>query len=101
MNTQNITEELHQVLSALRAEGKEPSVALVKARMSVAVPMPAIISTIKSWKASNRVPKVEIAAQQPVNDSDAKILQLEQQILDLLQRVTSLEQQLKANKEEK
>ncbi len=91
MLTKNVTEELEAVLQALHDEGKTPSIALVKARLSTPVPMPALISTIKSWKSVKRVPKVEIAANAQPAD---KIAQLEQQIAALTERVSLLEAQL-------
>ncbi|OEF23934.1 hypothetical protein [Vibrio rumoiensis] len=92
MQTQNVTEELHRVLSGISAEGKEPTVALVKSRLSIPVPMPAIIMTLKSWKSSNKVPKVEVAAQQASLPSEERIAQLEQQVKDLTERLIRLEQ---------
>lgn len=91
MQTQNVTEELHKVLSAITAEGKEPSVALVKSRLSMSVPMPAIIKTIKSWKTSNKVPKVEIAAPNQSFSNEERIAQLEQQVKNLTERLLRLE----------
>ncbi|HBV74930.1 MULTISPECIES: hypothetical protein [Vibrio] len=91
MQTQNVTEELHNVLSAITAEGKEPSVALVKSRLSMSVPMPAIIKTIKSWKSSNKVPKVEIASPGQSFSSEERIVQLEQQVKNLTERLIRLE----------
>ena len=92
MLTKDVSEELKSVLEGLQAQGKEPTVALVKARMSTSVPMPALIATIKSWKSANRVPKVEVAAQQePEVD---RIGQLEKQILELTARVATLEAKL-------
>ncbi|PMH41111.1 hypothetical protein BCU68_05365 [Vibrio sp. 10N.286.49.B3] len=92
MLTKDISDELEQVLKSLQAQGKEPTLALVKARLSTPVPMPALISTIKSWKALNRVPKVEIAVSS--TDNDDKLKQLEQQIAALTSRVIALESQL-------
>ncbi|MGF1695058.1 hypothetical protein L4C54_05210 [Vibrio lamellibrachiae] len=92
MLTQNVTDELTKVLSSLTQEGKEPTVALVKARLSTSVPMPALITAIKSWKASNRVPKVEVATA-ATSELD-KITNLEQQVSQLLKRVESLEAKL-------
>ncbi|MEZ9907662.1 hypothetical protein AB4371_04100 [Vibrio sp. 10N.261.51.A3] len=92
MLTKDVSEELKSVLEGLQAQGKEPTVALVKARMSTSVPMPALITTIKSWKSANRVPKVEVAAQaEPALD---RVSQLEKQILELTARVAMLEAKL-------
>jgi hypothetical protein len=93
MLTQDVSQELKGVLEQLHAEGKEPTVALVKARLSTSVPMPALITTLKSWKTSNRVPKVEVAAKQEVADID-RIEQLEKQVIDLTARLVALEEKL-------
>ncbi|MEL7291759.1 MAG: hypothetical protein AAGJ67_07540 [Pseudomonadota bacterium] len=93
MLTQDVSQELKDVLEQLHSEGKEPTVALVKARLSTPVPMPALITTIKSWKSSNRVPKVEVAVKKEVADSD-RIAQLEKQIADLTARLNALEEKL-------
>ncbi|ARP38995.1 hypothetical protein [Vibrio syngnathi] len=92
MLTKDVSEELKSVLEGLQAQGKEPTVALVKARMSTSVPMPALIMTIKSWKSANRVPKVEVATQEePTLD---RVSLLEKQILELTTRVATLEAKL-------
>ncbi|MGR5555213.1 hypothetical protein ACQKQC_02815 [Vibrio fortis] len=96
MLTKNVSDELKSVLEGLQAQGKEPTVALVKARMSTPVPMPALITTIKSWKSANRVPKVEVAA--PQDNATDKLAQLEQQVIALTERVTQLEAKLAEKK---
>ncbi|EGA63826.1 hypothetical protein [Vibrio brasiliensis] len=95
MLTQDVSQELKDVLEQLHSEGKEPTVALVKARLSTPVPMPALITTLKSWKSANRVPKVEVAAKQPDNDVD-RIAQLEAQVAALTERLMVLEKKLGA-----
>jgi len=92
MLTQDVSQELKDVLEQLHQEGKEPTVALVKARLSTPIPMPALITALKSWKSANRVPKVEIAAQQQ-SDQD-RISELEKQVAELQQRLTALERKL-------
>ncbi|EEX91648.1 hypothetical protein VIOR3934_10550 [Vibrio orientalis CIP 102891 = ATCC 33934] len=93
MLTQDVSQELKDVLEQLHAEGKEPTVALVKARLSTPVPMPALITTLKSWKSSNRVPKIEVAAKKQDVDSD-RIEQLEKQVQDLTARLIAIEKKL-------
>lgn len=95
MLTQDVSQELKDVLEQLHSEGKEPTVALVKARLSTPVPMPALIATLKSWKSANRVPKVEVAAKQPDNEVD-RIAQLEAQVAALTERLMVLEKKLGA-----
>ncbi|KHT46281.1 hypothetical protein [Vibrio sinaloensis] len=89
MLTQNVSQELKDVLEQLHQEGKEPTVALVKARLTTSVPMPALITTLKSWKSSKRVPKVEVAAT-PKTEQD-RISELEQQVAELTKRIAQLE----------
>ncbi|ELS0751491.1 hypothetical protein QQ213_001242 [Vibrio vulnificus] len=93
MLTQDVTKELEAVLEQLQQQGKEPSVALVKARLKTSVPMPAIIAAIKSWKSAQRVPKIEVASQ--TNQDSERIAQLEATVLKLASRIDALEAQLK------
>jgi uncharacterized protein YlxW (UPF0749 family) len=90
MLTQDVTEELTQIMNGLHQQGKEPTVALVKARLSNPVPMPALITAIKSWKNSQKVPKVEIARQESTEQE--RIHQLEQQVQALTARIQALEE---------
>ncbi|HFQ5226069.1 TPA: hypothetical protein ACGVAQ_002015 [Vibrio vulnificus] len=93
MLTQDVTKELEAVLEQLQQQGKEPSVALVKARLKTSVPMPAIIAAIKSWKSAQRVPKIEVASQ--TNQDAERIAQLEATVLKQAARIDALEAQLK------
>ncbi|EIN9354675.1 hypothetical protein WM008_02150 [Vibrio vulnificus] len=93
MLTQDVTKELEAVLEQLQQQGKEPSVALVKARLKTSVPMPAIIAAIKSWKSAQRVPKIEVASQ--TNQDAERITRLEATVLKLAARIDALEAQLK------
>ncbi|ENO1829757.1 TPA: hypothetical protein RQJ89_001116 [Vibrio vulnificus] len=93
MLTQDVTKELEAVLEQLQQQGKEPSVALVKARLKTSIPMPAIIAAIKSWKSAQRVPKIEVASQ--TNQDAERIAQLEATVLKLADRIDALEAQLK------
>ncbi|MDE1309001.1 hypothetical protein L9W73_06775 [Vibrio aestuarianus] len=95
MLTKDVSQELETVFTSLHQQGKEPTVALVKARLTTSIPMPAIIAAIKSWKNAQRIPKIEVATKQ--NDSD-RVAKLESQVAELLARVTTLEAQL-ADKE--
>ncbi|HDY7750346.1 TPA: hypothetical protein RQL25_002826 [Vibrio vulnificus] len=94
MLTQDVTKELEAVLEQLQQQGKEPSVALVKARLKTSIPMPAIIAAIKSWKSAQRVPKIEVASQ--THQDAERIAQLEATVLKLAARIDALEAQLKA-----
>ncbi|CAH1545171.1 MULTISPECIES: hypothetical protein [Vibrio] len=92
MLTQDVTKELEAVMEQLQQQGKEPTVALVKARMKTPVPMPALIATIKSWKSANRIPKVEVAVQTPKEED--RITVLENTVAKLVARVEELEAKL-------
>jgi uncharacterized protein YlxW (UPF0749 family) len=91
MLTKDISQELQSILEQLQQQGKEPSVALVKSRLSIPVPIPAIITTIKMWKSNRQVPKVEVAASTVAMD---KVVQLEQQVALLTERINALEAKL-------
>ncbi len=93
MLTKDVSLELEQAIASLIAEGKEPTVALVKARLKSSVPIPALISTIKSWKSTSRVPKIEVATSQ--TKEVERIAELEQQVADLQLRLNALEAKLK------
>lgn len=92
MLTKDVTQELESILTLLQQQGKEPSVALVKSRLSTSVPMPALITTIKSWKNAHRVPKVEVSVS--TENSANKVAELETQLAALSARVAALEAQL-------
>ncbi len=92
MLTQDVTRELETVMEQLQQEGKEPSIALVKARMKTPVPMPALITVIKSWKSANRIPKVEVKA--PLAKEEDRLTALESTIAKLTARIETLEAQL-------
>jgi len=90
MQTKDVSAELEQAILLLEQQGKQPSVALVKAKLSSNVPMPAIIAAIKNWKSSKPLPKVEIAAE--THSAEERIAQLEQQVAQLTARIKALEE---------
>ena len=92
MLTKDVSAEIEAVLSALDAEGKEPSVGLVKARLKSKVPMQALIAVIKSWRSSQHVPKVEVAADTQEPSLEQRVKQLELQVAELTRKLTALEQ---------
>ncbi|MFW1209962.1 hypothetical protein ACEV7S_14405 [Vibrio parahaemolyticus] len=92
MLTQDVTKELEAVMEQLQREGKEPTVALVKARMNTPVPMPALITVIKSWKSANHVPKVEVTA--PLSKEEDRLTVLEKTVAKLTARIEELEAKL-------
>ncbi|WP_120513920.1 hypothetical protein [Photobacterium salinisoli] len=88
-----ITDALERAISTLIAEGKEPSVALVKARLSEPLPMPVIIQALKSWKQHAKVPEIKTRDAAQLSDSE-RIAALEQQVASLTARLSALEQTL-------
>ncbi|OAN14014.1 hypothetical protein A3K86_12440 [Photobacterium jeanii] len=88
----DISQDLEQAISSLVAEGKEPSVALIKARLASPLPMPVIIKALQSWKKNAKVPKIEKTT--PTLTSEQRIEQLEQQVAALTARINQLEQQI-------
>ncbi|OTW24046.1 hypothetical protein BA744_16720 [Vibrio parahaemolyticus] len=80
------------MMEQLQREGKEPTVALVKARMKTPVPMPALITVIKSWKSANHVPKVEVTA--PLSKEEDRLTVLEKTVAKLTARIEELEAKL-------
>ncbi len=92
MLTQDVTKELEAVMEQLQQEGKEPSIALVKARLKTPVPMPALITVIKSWKSANRVPKVEVKS--TVAREEDRLTALENTVAKLMTRLEELEAKL-------
>lgn len=100
MLTKDVSQELEEILNSLQQQGKEPSVALVKARLKTPVPMPAIIATIKSWKSTQRIPKVEVATTNTAPSLEQRIEQLEQTILQLTALLKRSKAQTKEGKHE-
>ncbi|PSW01682.1 hypothetical protein [Photobacterium lipolyticum] len=85
----DITQALEQVITSLIAEGKEPSVALIKARLADPLPMPVIIRALQAWKKNAKVPNIQKT--EPTLNTEARIKQLEQQVAELTIRLARLE----------
>ncbi len=92
MLTKDVTAELQTILDHLHAEGKEPSIALVKAHLSSKVPIPALIAAIKQWKAARKLPKVEVAQQ--AQSETQQVAELTKQVDILTKRLNELEARL-------
>ena len=81
--------EINQICHQLAEEGKEPSVALIKARLSQKAPLPTIISGLQQWKNNpNHVVK-ETPTQQVSREKG-----LEQRVADLEKTVETLKAQI-------
>lgn len=84
-----ITQALEQAINSLVAEGKEPSVALIKSRLADPLPMPLIIKALQAWKKNAKVPKIEKT--EPTISMEERVKQLEQQVATLTARIEQLE----------
>lgn len=84
-----ITQDLEQAINSLVAEGKEPSVALIKSRLATPLPMPLIIKALQAWKKNAKIPKIEKT--EPALSQEERIRQLEQQVAELTSRIEQLE----------
>lgn len=85
--------EIISICQQLHAEGKTPSVALIKARMSGPKILPNIIAGLKAWQASpNQKVTVEIetAAQTEELDLEQRVTQLEQMVEQLKKQIAQL-----------
>lgn len=89
MITKDVSAEIEKALQQLTDSGKQPTVALVKSRLTSNVPMPAIIAAIKSWKGNKSIPKIEVKEAEV--SADDKIAQLEEKIATLTKRIEILE----------
>ena len=84
-----ITQEIEQAIASLVAENKQPSIALIKARLTTSLPIPVIIKALQAWQKNAKVPHIE--KQQRALTADQRIEQLEQQVLALSTRLARLE----------
>lgn len=86
---QNISQIIEQAIHSLLQENKEPSVALIKNKLSEPVPMPLIIKALQAWKQTGRLPKI-VKEEKPI-DLELRITELENQIKILNKRLLLLE----------
>jgi len=75
------TTQLSHIIDSLISEGKVPSVALVKARLTENIPIPVIIKAIQVWQRTGKVPSVSV---------QKKASSLEQRVMDLEKEVAQL-----------
>lgn len=95
MDSRDVTAELAKIITELEQENKTPSVALIKARLSQPVPMPALIATVKRWKQKKSVPKVEVSSHSDP-DLSLRVTELENEVTRLREKLLFLERQIKA-----
>lgn len=96
-------EQILVIANQLANAGKTPSVALIKAKLAHAIPLPEIISTLKSWQHD---PEFTVLSKTTINKETAKVEQrLSQPDLNQIQEliaeaVKPLQQQIKALQDE-
>ena len=91
-----IYEQITQIANQLANEGKKPTVALVKAKLTTPTPMPTIISTLKNWQHDPKAVTQEAHTEETVTTTEntSEIAQL------LAELITPLKQEISALKEE-
>lgn len=89
MNTENII----AICQQLKAQGKEPSVALIKARLTTPTALPVIISGLKQWRTQ---PDIKVNNPEPMtNQADSAEQSLTERVEVLEQQVSALTQMIK------
>jgi len=85
--------EIISICQQLSKEGKEPSVALIKARLSRPAPMPFVIAGLKQWRAN---PDMKVEQQDEGKEpKSAQNQSLEQRVSALELEVKELKQLIK------
>ena len=69
LNKMTINDEIIAIANQLANSGKKPSVALIKTRLTNSVPLPTIISTLKTW---HHEPDNTIETNQTVNEAETR-----------------------------
>ncbi|SET56882.1 hypothetical protein [Thalassotalea agarivorans] len=94
--------DIHQIANKLKNEGKQPTTALVKSRVTGNVPLPTIIQAMKSWQhePDNIATNAPVAEKQTVEEastgSDSDILsQILNRLTAIEDRISRMEAQLK------
>jgi hypothetical protein len=91
------TSEIILACQQLVREGKSPSVALVKSRLTRNYPLPTIIAGLKQWQAN---PELNIEPAKPIDSENDSEVTLEQRVAELEAQVRELTAQLKSIKNE-
>lgn len=83
-------------IKALVEENKEPTLALVKSRLTSRIPMPMVIDAIKAYKQNPNILKQVAAAPEPPKmqskpSLEQRVTELETQVAQLLKRIEQLE----------
>ena len=97
--------EIYQIAHQLNAEGKKPSVALIRAKLSKPISLPVIVQALQQWKMSPQLGESSATQSSAAQSSaaqrneaevtiEASQQHLQQKVIQLEQRVCQLEQQL-------
>jgi hypothetical protein len=84
--------DIHTICQNLFDAGKTPSVALVKAKLTTQIPLPQIISAVKSFKSG--MPDTPPAITQP--SAEERLAKLEHQVKLQRQEIGLLQEQVSA-----
>ncbi|TLU67585.1 hypothetical protein FE810_01155 [Thalassotalea litorea] len=89
-------QEIYRIAQQLNAQGKTPSVALIKSQLSVTLPLTTIIKGLQQWQKNPQLgetttPSSSLAAKDSVAAEDLSLNQVQQQFIDLQQKVQALE----------
>lgn len=83
---------INQVLvlaKAIEDEGKQPSLALIKARLTPSLPMPELIKGLQTYKTLSEEQKQALSHEQPARITTKKIQKTQEQRLDHLEQLIS------------
>lgn len=88
--------EIARICAKLVADGKEPTIALIKAKLSTKTALPLIIDGLKRWKNNPNAPiEAEVAEQKPEPLSLAqRVSDLERLVAQLTNEITELKNKL-------
>jgi hypothetical protein len=82
-------------IKALLDENKQPTLALVKGKLTTRLPMPTVIAAINAYKKDPSIVENLVAEAPPVEKTpmaiEQRVMELESQVQLLLQRIEQLE----------
>ena len=87
--------EIIAICQQLEKEGKEPSVALIKSRMTKKAPMPVLITGLQQWRAN---PKAKVSFEKEELSKSSNEKSLQDRVTDLEAIVQELQQEIAALK---
>ncbi|BEU03881.1 hypothetical protein OAG1_26810 [Agarivorans sp. OAG1] len=82
-------------IKALLDENKQPTLALVKGKLTTRLPMPTVIAALNAYKKDPSIVENLVAEAPPVKEApkaiEQRVMELESQVQLLLQRIEQLE----------